>query len=67
MNDVIPNPATGDILVMGRHLGPSMAVEPAQTRSGWSFRTQSLSKSIFDNVAYGLRINGMGKSREKNG
>ena len=68
MNDVIPGTrATGDILVDGAGiLGPKVDVVELRKRIGMVFQKPNpFPKSIFDNVAYGLRINGMGKSREK--
>jgi len=65
---VIPGTrATGDILVDGAGiLGPKVDVVELRKRIGMVFQKPNpFPKSIFDNVAYGLRINGMGKSREK--
>jgi len=67
MNDVIPGArAIGDILVDGASiLGPKVDVVELRKRIGMVFQKPNpFPKSIFDNVAYGLRINGMGKSRE---
>jgi len=67
MNDVVPGArVTGDILVDGTTiLGPRIDVVELRKRIGMVFQKPNpFPKSIFDNVAYGLRINGMAGSRE---
>jgi phosphate transport system ATP-binding protein len=67
MNDVIPGTRVeGDILVDGATiLGPKVDVVELRKRIGMVFQKPNpFPKSIFDNVAYGLRINGMAGSRE---
>jgi phosphate transport system ATP-binding protein len=67
MNDVVPGTkVTGDILVDGASiLGPKVDVVELRKRIGMVFQKPNpFPKSIFDNVAYGLRINGMAGSRE---
>jgi phosphate transport system ATP-binding protein len=68
MNDIIPGArATGKIMINGKDLyGPD--VDPVALRRdvGMVFqKSNPFPKSIFDNVAYGLRINGLTKSREE--
>lgn len=62
MNDLIPNThLTGEILINGRNIY-SKNCEVAQLRKdvGMVFQKPNpFPKSIFDNVAYGLRVNGI--------
>ena len=67
MNDVVPGTRIeGDILVDGATiLGPKVDVVELRRRIGMVFQKPNpFPKSIFDNVAYGLRINGTAGSRE---
>jgi phosphate transport system ATP-binding protein len=67
MNDVVPGTrVAGDILVDGASiLGPKIDVVELRKRIGMVFQKPNpFPKSIFDNIAYGLRINGMAGSRE---
>jgi len=67
MNDVVAGTRVkGDILVDGTSiLGPKVDVVELRKRIGMVFQKPNpFPKSIFDNVAYGLRINGMAGSRE---
>ena len=66
MNDVVPGTRVeGDILVDGATiLGPKVDVVELRKRIGMVFQKPNpFPKSIFDNVAYGLRINAMSGSR----
>jgi phosphate transport system ATP-binding protein len=67
MNDVVPGTrVAGDILVDGASiLGPKVDVVELRKRIGMVFQKPNpFPKSIFDNIAYGLRINGMAGSRD---
>ncbi len=67
MNDVVPGTrVAGDILIDGTSiLGPKIDVVELRKRIGMVFQKPNpFPKSIFDNIAYGLRINGMAGSRE---
>ncbi|MBN1938191.1 MAG: phosphate ABC transporter ATP-binding protein [Candidatus Aminicenantes bacterium] len=67
MNDVVAGTrVAGDILVDGSSiLGPKIDVVELRKRIGMVFQKPNpFPKSIFDNIAYGLRINGMAGSRE---
>jgi phosphate transport system ATP-binding protein len=62
MNDVIGNVrATGDILVDGKNVyGPDVDVVEIRKKVGMVFQNPTpFPKSIFENVAYGLRVNGI--------
>ena len=62
MNDVIGNVrATGDILVDGKNVyGPDVDVVEIRKKVGMVFqKSNPFPKSIFENVAYGLRVNGI--------
>jgi phosphate transport system ATP-binding protein len=66
MNDVIPGTRVeGRVLVSGREIyGPDVDVVELRRRVGMVFqKSNPFPKSIFDNVAYGLRINGLVESR----
>jgi len=68
MNDIIPGArATGTVLVDGQDIyAPSVDVVSLRRRVGMVFqKSNPFPKSIFDNVAYGLRINHMARSREE--
>jgi len=67
MNDVVAGTRIkGDIRVDGASiLGPKIDVVELRKRIGMVFQKPNpFPKSIFDNVAYGLRINGMSRSRD---
>jgi phosphate transport system ATP-binding protein len=68
MHEVIPGARVeGDVLLDGENIYAS-AVDPVQVRRtiGMVFqRPNPFPKSIFDNVAYGLRINGMAGSKSE--
>jgi phosphate transport system ATP-binding protein len=67
MNDIIPDTRhTGDILLEGVSLySPATDVVALRRRVGMVFqRPNPFPKSVFDNVAYGPRINGAGAERE---
>ncbi len=60
MNDIIPDTRVeGDVLLDGRSLyGPDVDVVDLRRRVGMVFqKSNPFPKSIFDNVAYGVRIN----------
>jgi phosphate transport system ATP-binding protein len=68
MNDIIPGTrVTGTVLVDGQDIyAPSVDVVGLRRRVGMVFqKSNPFPKSIFDNVAYGLRINHMARSREE--
>ncbi len=67
MNDVVPGTrVSGDIQLDGTSiLGPKVDVVELRKRIGMVFQKPNpFPKSIFDNIAYGLRINGRAGSRE---
>jgi phosphate transport system ATP-binding protein len=67
MNDIIPGARVeGSIKIDGRDIyASSVDVVDLRRRVGMVFqKSNPFPKSIFDNVAYGLRINGMARSRE---
>jgi len=62
MNDIIPDTQVeGDVLLDGRDIyGAGVDIVDLRRRVGMVFqKSNPFPKSIFDNVAYGLRINGM--------
>jgi phosphate transport system ATP-binding protein len=66
MNDVIPGTRVeGRVLLDGQDLyAPGMDVVELRRRVGMVFqKANPFPRSIFDNVAYGLRINGMTRSK----
>jgi phosphate transport system ATP-binding protein len=66
MNDIIPGTrAEGRILIDGSDIyGPGSDVVRLRRRVGMVFqKSNPFPKSIFENVAYGLRINGMARTR----
>jgi phosphate transport system ATP-binding protein len=68
MNDIIPGTRVeGSVLIDGQDIyAPSVDVVGLRRRVGMVFqKSNPFPKSIFDNVAYGLRINGMTGSREE--
>jgi phosphate transport system ATP-binding protein len=68
MNDIIPGArVAGAVLVDGQDIyAPSVDVVGLRRRVGMVFqKSNPFPKSIFDNVAYGLRINRMVRSREE--
>ena len=70
MNDVIPDTRVqGRVSIGGRDIyGADVDVVELRRRVGMVFqKSNPFPKSIFDNVAYGLRINGMVESRSQLG
>jgi phosphate transport system ATP-binding protein len=68
MNDIIPGTRVeGQVLIDGRDIyGPGVDVVGLRRRVGMVFqKSNPFPKSIFDNVAYGLRINGIAGSRSE--
>ena len=68
MNDIVPGArVVGRIAVDGEDIyAPSVDVVALRRRVGMVFqKSNPFPKSIFDNVAYGLRINRMTRSREE--
>jgi len=68
MNDIIPGTRVeGRILVAGRDIyGDAVDIADLRRRVGMVFqKSNPFPKSIFDNVAYGLRLNHMTKSRSE--
>jgi phosphate transport system ATP-binding protein len=68
MNDIVPGTRVeGSIRIDGKDINlPSVDVVDLRRRVGMVFqKSNPFPKSIFDNVAYGLRINGMARSREE--
>jgi phosphate transport system ATP-binding protein len=66
MNDIIPGArVTGSVKIDDRDIyGPGSDVVSLRRVVGMVFqKSNPFPKSIFDNVAYGLRINGLAKSR----
>jgi phosphate transport system ATP-binding protein len=66
MNDIIPGARVeGDILIDGKHIyAGGTDVVDLRRRIGMVFqKSNPFPKSIFENVAYGLRINGMASNR----
>ena len=66
MNDVIPGThAEGTVLVAGQDIyAPGIDVVQLRRRVGMVFqKSNPFPKSIFENVAYGLRINGMARDK----
>ncbi|HVZ21251.1 MAG TPA: phosphate ABC transporter ATP-binding protein PstB [Vicinamibacterales bacterium] len=66
MNDIIPGARVdGQVLVDGEDIyAPGIDVVALRRRVGMVFqKSNPFPKSIFENVAYGLRINGLAKSR----
>ncbi len=62
MNDIIPDTrVSGVVLLDGEDIyGPEMSVVDLRCRVGMVFqKSNPFPKSIFDNVAYGLRVNGL--------
>jgi phosphate transport system ATP-binding protein len=70
MNDIVPGARVeGAVTIDGQDIyAPSVDVVDLRRRVGMVFqRSNPFPKSIFDNVAYGLRINRLTKSREELG
>jgi phosphate transport system ATP-binding protein len=68
MNDIVAGARVeGSIRIDGNDINlPSVDVVDLRRRVGMVFqKSNPFPKSIFDNVAYGLRINGMTRSREE--
>jgi phosphate transport system ATP-binding protein len=68
MNDIVPGARVeGSICIDGKDIyAPSVDVVDLRRRVGMVFqKSNPFPKSIFDNVAYGLRINGLTRSREE--
>ena len=68
MNDIIPGTRVeGSICIDGQDINaPSVDVVDLRRRVGMVFqKSNPFPKSIFDNVAYGLRINRLTRSREE--
>jgi phosphate transport system ATP-binding protein len=66
MNDIIPGTRVeGTVRVDGQDISESgVDVVPLRRRIGMVFqKSNPFPKSIFENVAYGLRVNGMARSR----
>jgi len=67
MNDIIPDTRVeGEVLLDGENIyGAGTDVVGLRRRVGMVFqKSNPFPKSIFDNVAYGLRINGIGRRSE---
>ena len=70
MNDIVPGARVeGAVTIDGKDIyAPSVDVVDLRRRVGMVFqRSNPFPKSIFDNVAYGLRINRLTRSREELG
>src|SRR5213075_3327347 len=68
MNDIIPGTRVeGSVQIDGNDIyAPSVDVVDLRRRIGMVFqKSNPFPKSIFDNVAYGLRINRLTRSREE--
>ena len=66
MNDLIPScRITGDVLIDGENIYGSMDVTELRSRVGMVFQKPNpFNMSIFDNVAYGKRMQGLRDKRE---
>jgi phosphate transport system ATP-binding protein len=67
LNDIIPETRVeGDVLLDGKDIyGPGNDVVDLRRRVGMVFqKSNPFPKSIFDNVAYGLKINGLARRSE---
>jgi len=67
MNDIIPDTRVdGEVLLDGREIySAGMDIVDLRRRVGMVFqKSNPFPKSIFDNVAYGLRINGMARGAD---
>ena len=67
MNDIIPGARVeGPVLIDGKDIyGPGVDVVALRRRVGMVFqKSNPFPKSIFENVAYGLRINSLAASRD---
>jgi phosphate transport system ATP-binding protein len=68
MNDIIPGARVdGDVQIDGRNIyGGGMDVVALRRRVGMVFqKSNPFPKSIFENIAYGLRINGIARTRSE--
>ena len=68
MNDTIPGArAEGEVLIDGEDIyAPGVSVVDLRRKVGMVFqKSNPFPKSIFDNVAYGLRINGMATNKSE--
>jgi phosphate transport system ATP-binding protein len=68
MNDIVAGARVeGSVLIDGTDIyAPSVDVVDLRRRVGMVFqKSNPFPKSIFDNVAYGLRINGLSRSRDE--
>ena len=68
MNDIIPGTRVeGHVLIDGKDIyGPGVDVVALRRRVGMVFqKSNPFPKSIFENVAYGLRINGLAGTRSE--
>ena len=68
MNDIIPGTRVeGEVLIEGQNVyGPGTDVVALRRRVGMVFqKSNPFPKSIFDNVAYGLRVNNLAGSRSE--
>jgi phosphate transport system ATP-binding protein len=68
MNDIIPGTRVeGSVMIDGQNVyAPGVDVVALRRRVGMVFqKSNPFPKSIFDNVAYGLRINGLAGSRSE--
>ena len=68
MNDIIPETRVdGQLLIDNRDIyGPGVDVVELRRRVGMVFqKSNPFPKSIFENIAYGLRVNGMAGSRSE--
>jgi phosphate transport system ATP-binding protein len=68
MNDVIPGTrATGKVHIQGMDVyGPSIDVVALRRRVGMVFqKSNPFPKSIYDNIAYGIRVNRLVRSRSE--
>jgi phosphate transport system ATP-binding protein len=68
MNDIIPGTRVdGQVLIDGSDIyGPGVDVVALRRRVGMVFqKSNPFPKSVFDNIAYGLRVNGMAGNRSE--
>lgn len=65
MNDMVEGcRIEGDVLLDGEDIYGDMDVNHLRKRVGWFFKNQTLSKSIYDNMAYGPRTHGIKNKAE---
>jgi phosphate transport system ATP-binding protein len=65
MNDLIDGTKmTGSVIIDGVDIYGKNTNVDALRKTGWFFKTKPISKTIYENVAYGLRVNGITDKNE---